>query len=217
VDERQARSHRWHDASEAAANASTRTALVVVDVQPTFCEGGELPVPGGNAVAEGVGRFLREHCRDYDLVVTTQDWHIDPGAHFAVDPDFVDTWPAHGVAGTANAQLHPAVRAALDDIDGDIPVVAVKKGAHAAAYSGFDGADTDGLPLDDVLRDAGIGALDICGIAESHCVKSTALDAVRLGYDTAVLGDLTVPVTAELGEAARAEMTAAGVRVRTSA
>jgi nicotinamidase/pyrazinamidase len=216
MNERQARSHRWHDASEATANENTRTALVVVDVQPTFCEGGELPVPGGNAVAQGIERFLRQHSGDYALVVTTQDWHVDPGAHFAAEPDFVDTWPAHGVAGTANAQLHPAVRAALDDIDGDIAVVAVKKGAHAAAYSGFEGADGEGRPLDEVLRDAGVGALDICGIAESHCVKSTALDAVRLGYTTAVLRDLTVPVTPELGEAARAEMAAAGVRVRAS-
>ena len=84
-------------------------ALIIVDVQPTFCEGGALPVTGGNAIAEAVAAYVDAHRDEYQLIVTTQDWHIDPGAHFSETPDFVDTWPPHGVAGTAEAELHPAL------------------------------------------------------------------------------------------------------------
>ena len=179
-------------------------ALVVVDVQPTFCEGGALPVPGGNRTAAAVGDYAAAHRDRYALVVTTQDWHVDPGEHFSSDPDFVDTWPPHGVAGTPDAELHPA----LADL---APDIAVKKGEFAAAYSGFEGVAPDGRPLAAVLVDADIDAVDIVGIAESHCVKATALDAVAEGLATRVLTDLTVPVTPELGAAARTELAAAGV------
>jgi nicotinamidase/pyrazinamidase len=191
-----------------------RRALIVVDVQPTFCEGGELPVAGGNDVAARIADFLRERHADYGLIVTTQDWHVDPGAHFSEQPDFVDTWPPHGVVGTPNADLHPALAKVLEQTPG---VVAVKKGEHGAAYSGFDGADESGRPLQDVLTDARIDRVDVCGIAESHCVKATALDAHRLGHPTTVLSDLTVPVTPELGARAREELRAAGVELRPGA
>ena len=190
--------------------AAVRRALIVVDVQPTFCEGGELPVTGGNAVAERVARFVTDNRDDYALVVTTQDWHVDPGGHFADVPDFVDSWPPHGVAGTANAELHPALAAELAHRES---VVRVRKGEHAAAYSGFDGIDHEGRTLAEVLGDARIDEVDVCGIAESHCVKATAIDAVAAGYPTTVLGTLTVPVTEELGALAREEMRAAGVRL----
>ena len=188
-------------------------ALVVIDVQPTFCEGGELPVVGGNAVAAKIAEFMRARHDDYALIVTTQDWHVDPGDHFADQPDYVDTWPPHGLAGTANAQLHPAVAAASAAAP---RVVHVRKGEHKAAYSGFEGVDPDGRDLRQLLSDAGVTTVDVCGIAESHCVKATALDAARLGYRTAVFGDLTVPVTEELGVAARHEMAAAGVSSKRS-
>ena len=189
-----------------------RAALVVVDVQPTFCEGGELPVAGGNAVAAAVADYLRAHARDYAVVATTQDWHVDPGAHFSESPNFVDSWPPHGIAGTANAQLHPLVATALVELPG--AVARLRKGAHAAAYSGFEATDAEGTALAGILDAARINRIDVCGIAESHCVKATALDGVRLGYRTTVLRDLTVPVTAALGAEARAEMTAAGVDIR---
>ena len=190
-----------------------RRALLVVDVQPTFCEGGALPVEGGNAVAEAIAEFAATHRDRYALVVTTQDWHVDPGPHFAAppaEPDYVDTWPAHGVAGTAEAELHPA----LARLDAD---AAVRKGAYAAAYSGFEGTDREGRALAQVLSDAGIQTVDVVGIAESHCVRSTALDARALGLDTRVLTDLTVPVTPEQGEVARTVMRAAGVELVPSA
>ena len=187
----------------------TRRALVVVDVQPTFCEGGALGVAGGDAVAEGVAAFARAHRGDYDLVVTTQDWHVDPGDHFSDTPDFVDSWPPHGVAGTAEAQLHPA----LADL---APDASVKKGQYAAAYSGFEGTDPEGASLVDVLRASEIDAVDVVGIAESHCVKATAVDARELGFDVRVLTDLTVPVTEEQGARAREEMVLAGVELLAS-
>ena len=124
-------------------------ALIIVDVQPTFCEGGALPVTGGNAVAEAVAAYVDAHRDEYQLIVTTQDWHIDPGAHFSETPDFVDTWPPHGVAGTAEAELHPA----LAHVNAD---VTIKKGQYEAAYSGFEGTTEDGKTLEEALRDAGI-------------------------------------------------------------
>ena len=187
-------------------------ALLVVDVQPTFCEGGALPVAGGDAVAHAIAEHARGRRDDYDVVVTTQDWHVDPGRHFAVPPevpDFVDTWPPHGVAGTAEAELHPA----LADLR---PDASVRKGAYAAAYSGFEGTDERGRDLATVLREAGVEEVDVVGIAESHCVRATALDAIALGLRTRVLTDLTVPVTPEQGAAARAELAAAGAELTTS-
>lgn len=196
--------------SPGQSGTSPRRALVVVDVQPTFCEGGALGVEGGDAVAHAVAAFAAAHRGDYALVVTTQDWHVDPGEHFSDIPDYVDTWPPHGVAGTAEAELHPA----LADL---APDVSVKKGEYQAAYSGFEGVDAQGRPLADLLRDAGIEAVDVVGIAESHCVKATALDALGLGLSTRVFTDLTVPVSPDQGAQARVEMAAAGVHLTPSA
>lgn len=186
-----------------------RRALLVVDVQPTFCEGGALPVAGGNAVAESIARYAAATHDRYDLVVTTQDWHVDPGGHFSEHPDFVDTWPPHGVAGTEEAELHPA----LSELG---PDVSVRKGEYAAAYSGFEGVDGEGRTLAAILRDERVTDVDVVGIAESHCVRATALDAHAEGLRTRVLTDLTVPVTPELGAAARDELRAAGVELTAS-
>lgn len=184
--------------------AEKKRALLIVDVQPTFCEGGALGVVGGNDVAERIADFVTEYEDEYEIIVTTQDWHIDPGEHFSDDPDFVDTWPPHGVAGTAQAELHDAIAALpFDD--------SVKKGQHAAAYSGFEGVNKSGDTLEEILRRADITDVDVVGIAESHCVKDTALDALDLGWPTRVFEDLTVPVSENLGKAAREEMAQAGV------
>lgn len=192
--------------------APGRRALLVVDVQPTFCEGGALGVDGGNAVAEAIALYAASHRDAYDLVVTTQDWHIEPGRHFASppdEPDFVDTWPPHGIAGTAEAELHPALA-------GLRPDVSIRKGQYSSGYSGFDGTDDGGAALADVLRERGVTDVDVVGIAESHCVRATTLDALRHGLRTRVLTDLTVPVTPEQGAAAREEMAAAGAELLTS-
>jgi nicotinamidase/pyrazinamidase len=176
-------------------SSRSRRALIVVDVQPTFCEGGELPVPGGNEVADRVADYLMSRHRGYALIATTQDWHIDPGNHFSAQPDFVDSWPPHGLSGTAGAELHPRVASVVHALPG---VVRLRKGAYRAAYSGFEAADAGGRELRTVLAESRIDSVDICGLAESHCVKATALDAARLGFAVRVLSDLTSPVTEQL-------------------
>lgn len=182
----------------------TTRALIIVDVQPTFCEGGSLAVSGGNATAERIADFVTENASEYSLIATTQDWHIKPGTHFSATPDFVDTWPTHAVAGTPEAELHDAVASLPIDFS-------VKKGQYSAGYSGFDGTDESGDSLEDLLREGDIQAVDVVGIAESHCVKETALDSLRAGFPTRVLADLTVPVSPETGEDARQEMDEAGI------
>ena len=181
-----------------------RRALILVDVQPTFCEGGALGVSGGNDVSARIAKFADKRRDRYTLLATTQDWPIDPRTHFSDSPDFIDTWPPHGVAGTEEAELHPA----LESLDID---VSVKKGQYAAAYSGFEGTAPNGDSLAEILRDAAIEEIDIVGIAESHCVKETALDARKIGVKVRVFSDLTVPVSEDQGVTARKEMADAGV------
>jgi len=180
-------------------------ALIVVDVQNDFCEGGSLAVPGGAAVAAAVSALVRSG--GYDAVVATADHHVDPGAHFGDPPDFVDSWPVHCVAGTPGVHFHPAFDTA--------GVQAVfRKGEHAAAYSGFEGAaDTPAGPvgLAAWLRARGVDEVDVCGIATDHCVRATAVDAARSGFSTRVLLDLTAGVAEVTTGAALAEMAAAGV------
>jgi nicotinamidase/pyrazinamidase len=189
-----------------------RTALLVVDVQPTFCEHGELPVAGGTAVAQAIGGWLPGARSRYEVVATSQDWHIAPGAHFSVNPDFRDSWPPHGLADTPNAALHPAI----SHLCADPAVVTVRKGQYAAAYSAFDGTTADGQTLLTVLRGRGIAAVHVIGIAASHCVAETALDAAGAGLDTTILTDLTVGVSPELTGAAYRRVSAAGVHLRRS-
>ena len=174
---------------------------MIVDVQNDFCEGGSLAVDGGAAVASGLTAFLADHAGDYDAVVTTQDWHIDPGSHFAESPDFVDSWPPHCVAGTPGADFHPDLETAGVD-------AMFRKGQYAAAYSGFEGhlaqygdaqgTSDDSVALDEWLRQRGIDAVDVAGIATDYCVKATAMDAARAGYATRVLVGLCAGIAGDL-------------------
>ncbi|WP_432558426.1 isochorismatase family protein [Granulicoccus sp. GXG6511] len=173
---------------------AAKHALIVVDVQNDFCEGGSLAVAGGAATAARISELLGGRTGvgdpDYDFVVATRDHHIDPGPHFAEAPDFVDTWPAHCVAGTPGADFHPALE--FRDFD-----AVFFKGQHEAAYSGFEGATTAGQPLADWLRTNDVDTVDICGIATDHCVRATALDAAEAGLRTTVLLGLTAAVSPE--------------------
>ena len=178
-------------------------ALVIVDVQNDFCEGGSLAVAGGTAVA----RAISAHTADagYAHVVATRDHHVDPGAHFATAPDFLDTWPAHCVVGTSGVELHA-------DLDRR-PIEAVfDKGEYAAAYSGFEGS-FDGQGLADWLRAHDVDAVDVVGIATDHCVRATALDAVGAGFATRVLLHLTAGVAEASTAAALDQLRAAGVEL----
>ncbi|MCL1907668.1 MAG: isochorismatase family protein [Propionibacteriaceae bacterium] len=179
-------------------------ALVIVDVQNDFCEGGSLGVDGGSRTATDISVFAGNN--PYDLVVATRDSHIDPGEHFSDEPDYVDSWPPHCRVGTTGQHLHDNLDVALDAI--------VDKGFYAACYSGFEGEDSWGRTLDELLKLRGITDLDVVGIATDYCVKQTALDAVRLGYSTTVLLDLTAAVNPNNLDQVRADLDAQGVTVR---
>jgi nicotinamidase/pyrazinamidase len=183
-------------------------ALIVVDVQNDFCEGGSLPVRGGGAVAAAISAHIRAHLPsgDYRQVVATRDYHIDPGAHFSDHPDFHRSWPTHCMAGTPGASFHPEL-----DVSGVSAVFS--KGAHEAAYSGFEGSTADGENLAEWLREHDVETVDVVGIATDHCVRATALDAAREGFATAVLLDLTAGVAQPTVDAALSELRAAGVNL----
>jgi nicotinamidase/pyrazinamidase len=174
--------------------------LVIVDVQNDFCEGGSLAVAGGAATAARISRYLAAKGGGYGHVVATRDYHIDPGSHFSASPDFTNSWPPHCVVGTHGAEFHPG-------FDVSRVETVFSKGAHEAAYSGFEGADEAGLPLAAWLRERGVDSLDVAGIATDYCVRATTVDAVREGFSTRVLLDLTAGVdpttTAEAIEAMR--------------
>ncbi|MFF1375804.1 isochorismatase family protein [Streptomyces sp. NPDC058308] len=187
-----------------------RRALIVVDVQNDFCEGGSLAVAGGADVAAGITELIGQAPAGYRHVVATRDHHIDPGAHFGDHPDYVDSWPPHCVAGTEGVGFHPNFAPAV--ASGAIDAV-FSKGAYTAAYSGFEGVDENGLSLAQWLREREITAVDVVGIATDHCVRATALDAVREGFRTTVLLDLTAGVGGATTEAAIAELDSAGVEL----
>jgi nicotinamidase/pyrazinamidase len=179
-------------------------ALIIVDVQNDFCEGGSLAVSGGAAVAAGISLVLDRVGDRWDHVVATKDWHIDPGAHFSAHPDFVESWPAHCVVGTGGADFHPEL--ATDRIE-----AVFHKGEHAAAYSGFEGHTDDGVGMADWLRAREVTEVEVVGIATDHCVRATALDARAAGFDTTVVLELTAGVAAATTETALEEFRAASV------
>jgi nicotinamidase/pyrazinamidase len=254
-------------------------ALIIVDVQNDFCEGGSLAVTGGGAVARAVTALLaagrdpgddtaahdpagnlggsagtdragddrarndrarndgarndgarndgarndgarndrarndrarndgaRNDRAGYDHVVATRDYHVDPGSHFSDQPDFLNSWPPHCVAGTAGASFHP-------DLDVSAIEAVFTKGTHAAAYSGFEGTDAQATPLADWLRGRGVTDVDIVGIATDYCVRATAIDAARAGLRTRVLLSLTAGVAPDTTQAAAAAIRAAGAEI----
>ncbi len=189
-----------------------KRALLVVDVQNDFCEGGSLPVAGGARVASDIAELLHHWTTrdplapDYAHVVATKDHHVDPGDHWSREPDFEDSWPVHCKVGTDGEAFHPN----LDPQPFDAIFL---KGEHEAAYSGFEGRTTDEVALADWLRTREVTDVDICGIATDYCVRATALDAVREGFTTRVLDDLIAGVAEASSEAALAELRDAGVRL----
>jgi len=192
--------------------AEPKRALIVVDVQNDFCEGGALAVEGGGAVARSITELagLDRAGGAYDYVVATKDWHVDPGCHFAspgTDPDFVNTWPAHCVAGSEGAAFHPDLAIAADEV--------FLKGRYSASYTGFDGsaAEDESVMLGDWLHTRRVGKVDVVGIATDHCVRATALDAVGAGFVTQVLLAHCAGVAPETTESALREMADAGIEL----
>jgi nicotinamidase/pyrazinamidase len=194
-----------------SSKPSRPRALIVVDVQNDFCEGGSLAVAGGAEVAARISAHVLDHRPEYAAVVATADWHDDPGAHFAQHPDYVHSWPPHCRIGTDGALFHPASAPAFERVE-----AIFRKGEHAAAYSGFEGFTTeDGtrVGLAQWLRDKSIEQVDVVGIATDHCVRATALDATSEGFETTVLLGLTAGVAPESTDAALASMREAGIQL----
>ncbi|MCW4352140.1 nicotinamidase [Hoyosella sp. YIM 151337] len=190
-------------------NQAAKRALIVVDVQNDFCEGGSLAVQGGAAIAGEISALIADTADTevgYDMIVATRDYHIDPGDHFSDSPDFVDSWPVHCKVGTEGSEFHP-------DLELQRVEAVFSKGEYTAAYSGFEGATSDGIPLADWLRNHQVTSVDVVGIATDHCVRATALDAARAGLDTRVLLDYTVGVSPDTIDRALAELRENGVEV----
>lgn len=183
-------------------------ALVMVDVQNDFCEGGSLAVDGGIGVAERIAAYVEGHGSDYEHIVATADWHIDPGTHWSQTPDFVDSWPVHCEVGTPGADFRVEVQTVLAQAS-----AVFRKGQYEAAYSGFEGATEDGSNLADWLREHEITDIDVVGIATDHCVRATALDGAKSGFRTRVLVELTAGVAPESTARAVTELRAAGVEI----
>lgn len=208
-------------------------ALIIVDVQNDFCEGGSLAIKGGAEVAGAISEYVDAHHPQFDYILATQDWHIEPGAHFAEKPDLIDSWPPHCVAGTRGAELHP-------DLDTEYIQAYFQKGQFTAAYSGFEGilapedavptgdrkagamplpddaeafaADEDAIGLDDWLQSHDVEDVVIVGLATDYCVMATSLDAVQAGYSVTVIRDLTAGIADDLDDAF-AEMELGGVDI----
>lgn len=184
-------------------------ALLIVDVQNDFCEGGSLAVAGGAAVAQKITDFLKTHSADYSLVVASRDWHDSNSSndgHFAIDgaaPDFVNSWPPHCVSGTPGADYHA-------NLDQSFIGVQVRKGMGHASYSAFEGITTDGRTLEQVLSDAEVTELDVVGIATDYCVLASALDARKTGIAVNVLTDMCAGISVASTDAALAKLEQAG-------
>lgn len=186
-------------------------ALFIVDVQNDFTEGGALGVAGGDAVAARITAHLAAHATDYALVVASRDWHdpdSDNGGHIVLDgePDFVDTWPVHCIAGTAGAEYDPG-------LDTTAVTHHVKKGQGRPAYSLFEGATDAGQTVAELMGAHGVIEVDVAGIATDHCVRASALDAIAHGIHVRILTGLVAGVAADSSAAALAELAHAGAEL----
>jgi nicotinamidase/pyrazinamidase len=187
-----------------------RNALLVVDLQNDFIEGGRLPVPGGTQVCAHVARHVRHFRSEYAFVVATRDYHEDPADHFSDQPDYITTWPQHGLIGTAGAAL---VTPIFNLVREKIVQAVLDKGRHAGAVSAFEAQDPRGHLLVDVLREQRIDHIDICGLMTEYCIRASALDARKHEFQVRVLVNLCGAANPEAGQRAFEEMKAAGCQL----
>ena len=184
-------------------------ALLIVDVQNDFTEGGALAVAGGDAVASAVTAHLAAHAAEYAVVIASRDWHDaegDNGGHFSDEPDYVDSWPVHCVAGTDGAAYDPLLVT-------DAVTHHVLKGQGVPAYSMFEGRTEDGETVGGILTAHGVTDADAVGIATDHCVRASVLDAIAHGVHVRVLTDLIAGVDEQASRAALAELAHAGAEL----
>ena len=185
-------------------------ALLVIDVQNDFCEGGALAVAGGAAVAEKISKFL-ESTR-YDLVVASRDWHDadnNNSGHFAepdAEPNYKTNWPVHCVAETNGAQYHP-------NLNTEAIGEHIFKGQGQNGYSIYEGFTKGGQSFDELLNAHQIDEVDVVGIATDHCVLASALDSESHGLKVRVISSLTAGVSEVTTEAAIDRMIDSGIEV----
>ena len=188
-----------------------RNALLIVDVQVDFVEGGSLGVKGGLTTAAMIARHVRHFKNEYQFVVASRDYHENAPDHISDHPDFVNTWPPHCMVGTPGAAFVPTIQNLVRE---KYIQEVVTKGRDRAAYSAFDGLDRRGHPLLDVLKENRIDHIDVCGIATDYCVRASALDAKKNDFQVRVLVNLCAAVNEETGQKALEEMKAAGISLQ---
>ncbi|NIL78265.1 Nicotinamidase/pyrazinamidase [Rhodococcus sp. B10] len=200
-----------HPSPSAGILDTMTRALLIVDVQNDFTEGGALGVDGGAHVARKVSTLLAREGDEYDVIVASRDWHdadSDNGGHFATDeaPNFTTTWPVHCVAGTEGAEYHPDLSTGSVDFH-------VFKGQGKPSYSAFEGVAENGTSLTDILKQNEVSDIDVVGIATDYCVRASALDAIEAGLSVRVLTEYVAGVAAQSSKASLEELAAAGVEL----
>jgi nicotinamidase/pyrazinamidase len=193
--------------SPSPPSAPEARALIIVDVQNDFTEGGALEVAGGDAVAYRIGAYVGKTRDRYALVVSTQDWHIDP------KDDHFTKYPAHCVAESRGAELDPELSRGAGREFSELIDVQVHKGQYAGDLSGFRGVDESGRPLGKLLGEHGIQALDVCGLAEDVCVAATVRDALGARLSARLLTDLSRATSRDAALATELELSSGGADV----
>lgn len=195
------------------------SALFIVDVQNDFLEGGALGVQGGRAMANRLADALEKNLNAGffafpNIIITSQDWHIDPGNHWSETPDYVDTWPVHCAAETEGAAIYERLKEVIDKriTEDEVKHLEIVKGEYEAAYSAFEGRPKDGrnLTVVEALKEMGVDAIEVVGIATDHCVKATVMDALAAGFRTYVLKEFIAGVDETRSQEAILEMSKAG-------
>ncbi|ASJ09870.1 nicotinamidase [Thermococcus sp. P6] len=173
-------------------------ALIVVDMQRDFMPGGALPVPGGDRIIPRCNDYIREFMKRGALIVATRDWHPENHISFR---ERGGPWPKHCVQGTEGAEF-------VVELPADAVVISKATEPDKEAYSGFEGTD-----LEEILRKHGVKRVYICGVATEYCVRATALDAVKRGFETYLLRDAVKGIKPLDEERALKELERAGVRI----
>ncbi len=184
----------------------SRDDLIVVDVQNDFCPGGALGVADGDAVVPVLNAYAAHFRAAGAPVFVSRDWHPERTKHFQSGGGL---WPPHCVQGTPGAEFHPEL--ALPD---DVTIISKGGDPTEDAYSCFQGETEDGMPFAAALGERGVNRIFVGGLATDYCVKATALDALKEGFEVVVLEDASraVDLKAGDGDRAMAEIVAAGAR-----